>query len=173
MYIDTIKIRNFRIFRESETKFVHPDRLFSNDKLPKPKLSNINLLLGSNGLGKITLLKAVSLAALGPAVSDSGIYPYRLIRREPEALNSEQPTSAVIEASFTPHEQDKVYNIRHVESHITVLQRGDLELLRWTYPEDKLWHPIFSSTSDAFFFVGYGATRRVEKKTHGKGDGAK
>ena len=29
--------------------------------------------------------------------------------------------------------------------------------------EDERWHPIFSDSSDAFFFVGYGANRRVEK----------
>ena len=46
-------------------------------------LPNVNLLLGNNGLGKTTLLKAVALAALGPAVRSSGIYASRLVRREP------------------------------------------------------------------------------------------
>jgi hypothetical protein len=27
-----------------------------------------------------------------------------------------------------------------------------------------MWHPIFSSSSDAFFRVGYGATSRVDKR---------
>ncbi|HIJ87426.1 MAG TPA: AAA family ATPase [Desulfuromonadales bacterium] len=158
MYIDSIKLTNFRTFRESRIEFVHPklDDIFS--AIPTPQLPNVNLLLGNNGFGKTTLLKAIALAALGPAVTDSGIFPYLLIRREPLL----QPSEAVIEANFFPNEQDDTF-VSVVESHITVTRRGDLESLRWTHPEEKAWHPIFSSSSDAFFFVGYGATRRVEK----------
>lgn len=81
MYIDHIYIENFRTFQKSEIDFIHPDRNCKELKLPKPKLSNINLLLGNNGYGKTSLLKAIALAALGPAVGDSGIFPYRLVRR--------------------------------------------------------------------------------------------
>lgn len=164
MYIDSITVRDFRVFRESSIVFVHPDQRWSDSGLPEPSLSNINLLLGDNGLGKTTLLKAVALAALGPAVSDSGIYPYQLIRREPAASQKGQPQKAVIEAVFTPHEQDHTESVPRVESHVTVGRRSDLELLRWTHGDEKLWHPIFNSSSDAFFFVGYGATRRVENR---------
>jgi AAA15 family ATPase/GTPase len=55
MYINIIKIQNFRIFKESEIEFIHPDQHFYNNKFPKLKLSNINLLLGNNGLGKTKL----------------------------------------------------------------------------------------------------------------------
>lgn len=165
MYIDSIILENFRIFRRSEILFVHPDQRFSDNGIPKPTLPNINLLLADNGLGKTTLLKAIALAALGPAVSDSGIYPYQLIRREPAVSVKDQPEQAVIEAVFTSHEQDQVTHINRVESRVTVARRGDLESLRWTHADEKIWHPIFSSSSDAFFFVGYGATRRVEKRS--------
>jgi len=162
MYIDSIAIRDFRVFRESEIVFVHPDQHWSDSGLPKPSLPNINLLLGDNGLGKTTLLKCVGLAALGPAVSDSGIYPCQLIRREPAGPPRSQPEEAVIEAVFVPHEQDYIASVGRVESRVTVARRGDLESLRWTHGDEKLWHPIFDSSSDAFFFVGYGAARRVE-----------
>lgn len=164
MYIDSIELENFRIFRESEVEFVHPDRSFSADEFPKPTLPNVNLLLGNNGLGKTTLLKAIALAALGPAVEDSGIFSYHLVRQEPGVPADEQPEKAVIEAVFTPHVQDDTGSVCRIESHVTVARRGDLESLRWMHPDDKLWHPIFSADSDAFFFVGYGATRRVEKR---------
>jgi hypothetical protein len=48
---------------------------------------------------------------------------------------------------------------------VAVIRKGDLESLRWVHSDEKIWHPIFSSSSDAFFFVGYGATRRVEKRS--------
>lgn len=164
MYINSMRLRNFRVFRSSEITFVHPDQRFGSD-LPEPSLPNVNLLLGNNGLGKTTLLKAVALAALGPAVGDSGIYPYQLVRREPAAWEDDRPEEALVEAEFTPHEQDRTPDFGRVESQVTVVQRGDLESLRWTHPDDKIWHPIFSSSSDAFFFVGYGATRRVERRS--------
>lgn len=176
MYIDRLTLRNFRNFREAEVEFVHPDRRFSRAgngataarrfSVPKPKLANVNLLLGDNGLGKSTLLKAIALAALGPAVGDSGIYPYRLIRREPgaRARGGRQPKTATIEATFTAHPQDRTEGIPATESRIAVVSKGDLESLQWKHPDEKPWHPIFSASSDAFFFVGYGATRRVEKR---------
>lgn len=161
MYIESIAIKNFRTFRDVTVEFSHRDRKPSKN-FPTPKLPNVNLLLGNNGLGKTTLLKAIALTALGPAVSDSGIYPYRLIRREPNH-NTEIEGVAGIRANFHPHPQDKVA-VDIVESDITISQRGDIEQLRWVHEDEKTWHPIYSASSDAFFFVGYGATRRVEKQ---------
>jgi hypothetical protein len=50
--------------------------------------------------------------------------------------------------------------VHWVESRVTVGRRGDRESLRWAHNDEKLWHPIFNASSDAFFFVGYGTTRR-------------
>jgi predicted ATPase len=162
MYIDSIALKNFRAFRQSKVDFVHPDQDFKVLGFDRPKLPNVNLLLGNNGKGKTTLLKSIALAAMGPAVGDSGIFPYRLIRREPEQQVSKK--KATIRSTFTGHPQDQLPDrMRWLESEVTVMQRGDLESLRWTRGEDKAWQPIYSSSSDAFFFVGYGANRRVEK----------
>ena len=165
MYLDTLSITNFRTFRKAEIRLSHRDRDADSD-FPAPKLPNINLLLGNNGGGKTTFLKAVALAALGPAVADAGIYPYRLIRREPNVID-ESPetheTQARISANFRTHDQDHApYGL--IESQVTVSRKGDLEQLRWTHTDDKAWHPIYSSESDAFFIVGYGANRRVEPR---------
>lgn len=100
MYIDHIQLNNFRTFRKTRIDFCHPDQNYRVNgglktelnsasiqadglDFTKPTLSNINLLLGNNGLGKTTLLKAIALVALGPAVKSSGIYANRLVRREP------------------------------------------------------------------------------------------
>ena len=177
MYIDSIVLENFRSFRSAEVQFVHPDQNYKLVDFPAPKLKNVNLLLGNNGFGKTTLLKAIALACLGPAVARAGIFPYRLIRREPakmgsasgiangkRQLTSSADTRAKIGAFFTPHEQDRVGPVLKLESSIEVRREGDLENLEWVHEQEKVWHPIFSSESDALFFVGYGATRRVEQK---------
>src|SRR6266852_1535953 len=171
MYIDSISLRNFRTFRRAEIQFVHQQQRFADLDFPRlPALSNVNLLLGDNGYGKTAMLKAIALACLGPAVRDSGIYAYRLIRREPGSREDHNPKrqssdEALIEAFFTPHPQDRVPSgIRRVESRISIKRRGDLEQMEWSHPDDKNWHPIYSSTSDAFFLVGYGASRTVQRQ---------
>lgn len=118
-------------------------------------------MLANNGHGKTSLLRAIALAALGPAVGDSGIFPYRLIRRE---AGRETLEPAVLQAGFKTHLQDAT-SFDVIESRVEVIPQGDLERLRWTLPDDKPWHPVFSSSSDAFFMVGYGATRRVAKSS--------
>ena len=165
MYIEKIEIENFRIFRKTNIDFLYKNKPITKE-LPNRKYPNINVILGINGFGKTTLLKAVALAALGPAVADSGIYPYHLVRKEPEQSKKVSATKASLKASFIPHEQDKVSNYDNVESDITLVKKGDLEQLRWSHHSEKPWHPIYSSTSDAFFFVGYGTNRRVEKKSN-------
>ena len=172
MYIDRIDLQNFRSFRKAGIDFLHPDQDFDQLGMPRPRFGNVNLLLGNNGFGKTTLLKAIALACLGPAVGRAGIYPYRLVRQEPRAgASSARSTAkaaaaeAVVRARFTPHEQDHVpAGIARLESDVRVRRQIDLEELEWVHPDEKAWHPIYSSESDALFFVGYGASRRVEQK---------
>ena len=162
MYIDSIEMRNFRTFKRSFVEFVHPDsRAFS--EVGTPKHDNMNLVIGGNGAGKTTLLKGVALSALGPAVADAGLFPYYLVRRQAGRPTEER---ALIDAAFTPNSQDRTgqfpADVSRLESRICVDRKGDLERLKWAHHEDKRWHPIYSDSSDAFFFVGYGANRRVE-----------
>lgn len=167
MYINQIRIERFRTFRKAEVEFVHPQQDFNRLGFPqKPLLPNVNLLLGNNGSGKTSLLKTIAIAALGPAVQAAGLPIYRLIRREPGEKTPVPDATSLIRAEFTPHEQEYRgsggQELGVLESEVTLQQRGDLELPHWSLPDDKRWHPIFSTSSDAFFFVGYGATRRVE-----------
>ena len=160
MYVDSITMREFRTFKQSSVNFVHPE-MQPSPKSGRPRLANMNLVIGGNGCGKTTLLKGIALASLGPAVAGSGLFPYHLVRRE---AGRPADAGALIEAAFTPNAQDSVpERVSRVESRIRIDRRGDLEQFHWAHQDDKAWHPIFSESSDAFFFVGYGANRRVEK----------
>jgi hypothetical protein len=161
MYIDEIEIENFRTFRKTKISFCHADKDFEATGMPEPKLPNLNLLLANNGYGKTSLLRAIALAALGPAVGDSGIYAYRLIRRE-AGRRALKP--AILSASFRAHPQDRA-PFEIIDSRVEIQPQGDLERLKWTHGDEEPWHPVFSSNSDAFFMVGYGATRRVSKSS--------
>ena len=159
MYIDHIEISNFRTFRKSKITFCHADQDFAAAGMPVPQLPNMNLLLANNGYGKTSLLKAIALAALGPAVGKSGIYPYHLIRRE---SGQDELKRAVLKAGFKAHEQDAA-PVGQIDSCVEVIPEGDLEILEWVNGDSNPWHAVFSSGSDAFFMVGYGATRRVSR----------
>jgi len=161
MYIDEIKIENFRTFRKTKISFCHADKDYGAAGMPKPILPNLNLLLANNGYGKTSFLKAIALSALGPAVGKSGIYPYRLIRRE---AGQKTMPRAIVTAGFRAHQQDHT-PFDKIESCVEVTPEGDLESLEWTHGDPKPWHSVFSTSSDAFFMVGYGATRRVSKST--------
>ncbi len=166
MYIDKIKLKDFRTFKDTHITFIHKDcpipTTISTTGQPL-RYPNINIVLGNNGHGKTTLLKAISLACLGPAIADSGIFPYHLIRKLSETEKVESVASANINAEFTAHKQDLLNGHQSLTSSINVLKRGDLESLRSDIVDESLWDPIFSEKNDAFFFVGYGATRTVEK----------
>src|SRR5712692_3701735 len=167
MYIDHIALKDFRTFKSAKISFVHPDADFKELGLPTPRLPNINLLLGNNGLGKTSLLRGIAAAALGPAVRSSGLYAYRLVRRGPEHRRKKMPRGArqaVIDALFTMHRQDQTRVGSNLKSKVRVMRRTDLEEWRWGRRDESRWRPMYSAEPEAFFFVGYGATRRVEKK---------
>ena len=46
----------------------------------KGGVDNVNLILGGNGMGKTTLLKAIALSVLTPIIRDCGYVSHRLVR---------------------------------------------------------------------------------------------
>src|SRR5271157_6319118 len=95
MYIEQLVLDNIRTFPSLKISLVHPDSRFrptenSGGKprslLPKPRLPNVNLLLGDNASGKTTILQAIALAALGPSVPESRLPIRKLVR-----LSREEP----------------------------------------------------------------------------------
>jgi hypothetical protein len=165
MYIDRINIRAFRSFRKASCVLVHPDQDFEKSGIPEPRYKNVNLLLGDNGQGKTAFLQALALLSLGPAVRSSGIYPYYFVRREPSSDTAVLPgeTSAELDAEIRTHTQDGRGIDSTLRSAVTIRRRGDLEEMEWAGGSDQHWNLIFRADSNAFFAVGYGASRRSER----------
>ena len=70
-------------------------------------------------------------------------------------------------AHFRAHPQDHVAAKGPLVSRVNVTPKSDeVERLEWAGGAEGPWQPVFSSQSDAFFMVGYGATRRVETREH-------
>lgn len=183
MYIDSLKLTNIRSFHGGAVlEFVHPQREFQTgtnceagdqEQFACPRLPNVTLLLGENGSGKTTVLRGLALAAFGPAAGD-------LLRDSSIVRQGE--SEGRLEAQLRLHEQDGVASggERH-RWEVRLQRRG--ERLQVAFPrsletksrvqkrnisqgaaDDKgLWGPVYDSRNDAFFVVGYGATRRVER----------
>ena len=77
MKISSVKMDNFRCFRHAEASFVHRQ---GKPALPKGALDNVTLLVGINGSGKTSILRAIALGVLMPIISESGYRPYYLVR---------------------------------------------------------------------------------------------
>jgi hypothetical protein len=159
MYLDSLVVSNFRVIERTHVEFVHPDRAPGGSLGPKPAIPNVTLLLGDNGAGKSTLIKAVAMAALGPAFVAARLPCDYLVRRGGE-------DAATVKAKFITHEQDVQSGSPTgiLNSEVEVVRRGDVEMPLSIDMDGTAWAPIFSATADAFFVVGYGTTRRVESR---------
>ncbi len=173
MYIETLDLGNIRTFTHSMISFIHPDARFRSpgvDRatqktlLPRPRLPNVNLLLGDNASGKTTVLQAIALAALGPAAREAQLPVRRLVRysvRGETAVKEPHRNDAYILASLYMHEREKTENDR-LESMQQFERRGELESMEFAGIADDTWTLVYESNNTAFFCVAYGSTRRVE-----------
>jgi AAA domain, putative AbiEii toxin, Type IV TA system/AAA domain len=182
MYIDKLIVQDTRTFDNSTIHFVHPDMDFRAQSrngpdhgslLPKPKLPNVNLLLGENASGKTTVLQAIALAALGPAAREAKLPHRRLVRypseREP-APKLRQPNPAFILATLRRHEPEMMGSDpsdpdpeeEQFESMQEFELRGELESMQWAGIDWGSWSLTYESTNTAFFCAAYGSNHRVE-----------
>jgi hypothetical protein len=80
---------------------------------------------------------------------------------KPDKLTMLRPF-ADMRGAFILHPQDRAAKVV-TQSHITVSARFDLEQYGFEVSDEAVWEPVFEEKTDAFFVVGYGATRRVER----------
>lgn len=171
MHVRTVKIENLRSIAEAEITLNDP----ADGRMLYP---NVNVILGNNGAGKSTVLRAIAMGILAPSLADSGYRPDSMVRRLPEqpaakARRRKAPQIATAAVSLTLHAQDGLPGLSDGAKNggltITgeVAVRGDFERFEWR-EEGKRGHAgqlgeIFYQRENAsFFLVAYGATRRVE-----------
>jgi len=136
MYIDKLHLKNIRTFVDDTLVFIHPETEFKDPaasdevnagRLPKPRLPNVNLLLGENGAGKTTVLQAIALASLGPAAPVAQLPVPRLVRMSNESVVSEGEGD--IKARFILHPQD-ARQAGERDLQLTLLRHGETEEIR-------------------------------------------
>ena len=166
MYIEQLDLENLRTFAGVAGKplvFVHPECDFrplktppspEDERLPMPRLPNVTLLLGDNGSGKTTILRAIAASAFGPAARD--------LLRDSSLVRHGENTARIF-AKLLLHQQDQAQGER-IDSDIELNRRGErLDVQLGSLLFEQFWGPVYESENDAFFVVGYGATRRVER----------
>lgn len=172
MYIESLRLKNIRTFVDETLEFVHPYRTFrprnngaenGSPLLPRPRLPNVNLLVGDNGSGKSTVLRAIAMAALGPSFVDTRLPVQGLVRRRSarEGQNPGPDSGSTIHWILRLHQEGEELD-HELTGEFQLKRVGELERVTFPGPNDSLWHPVFESNNQAFFAVGYGATRRVE-----------
>ncbi|MBZ2176930.1 MAG: AAA family ATPase [Acidobacteria bacterium] len=136
MYLRELRLRDLRCFREAEMRFSYPPE------------GNFTLLLGNNGAGKTTVLKAAAMAVLAPLMAgSSGFVPFLLVRSGCE--------EAKVEGEFADSSSFSVGIFRAGEGE----RLGPLRGLDWE--QDRL-KTLYGERGAEDFVVGYGATRRVQ-----------
>jgi len=164
MYVESISIERFTCFRQVQTTLVVP-----GDGSPEG-LDNVNLVLGVNGAGKTSLLRALALSTLGELLMQSGMVPRHLVRRGKKSkatLGSHVRLTAPQDSS-----EGAPLSKRVVVTHVS--RRGDQEIIvparLHAMNEEEMnekraskWNDDwYRDDSPAWLMLGYGATRRVD-----------
>jgi hypothetical protein len=158
VYAKKLSVYDFRCFGKAVL-----DLNFPGKSSPKPiSLPNVNLILGDNGGGKSSILRAVAIAVLAPILLESGFVAHRMVRR-PDGKNTLLKVDATLDQieETSPHGRkgEEIELLARFEAR-EKSSRDSLTLD--STPNTPITDLIFDDHSPAFFVVGYGATRRVE-----------
>ena len=171
MYTKSLAMYAFKCFGKAEVEFLYPGG--SDTSVEHP---NIKLILGDNGGGKSSVLRAVAIAALAPALINGGFVPYRLVRRNAKGQVAENTLLKLIGAvdpsevpedpqsteqrKRKPRKADKPWAFL---ARLKANPRSQIDQLSLeSTPDNPVADLLYDDFSPAFFVVGYGATRRVE-----------
>ena len=143
-YVTRVEMENFRCFARARLDLRVPGE---SSELRYP---NVNLLLGNNGSGKSSVLRAIAQAALGPALNSSGFAPYHLVRVGQGI--------ARVRGEFVWSDPSR--HLRVLPGTVAIQRHGDFERLH-SFHDEEIWSALFDESDPSFLVVGYGANRRV------------
>jgi hypothetical protein len=152
MYVRSLEISNLRTFERATVELNVPGA-----HRGRQEFDNVNLLLGDNGSGKTSVLRAVALAALAPMItSNSGFVPFSLVRR----VRGKPAKVASVSAALQLHAQEE----HPAEETLGLTLRATSGFVDRVEPvQAEPWaEGMWDERAPGFFVVGYGATRRVE-----------
>ena len=163
MYIDTLKIANLRSVARTGLRLNTP-------ATPDLACPNVSLLVGGNGIGKTSILRAVVLGALGPALgAGSGFVPTDLVRRMPAGDAAAAPPATITARIVmppgcpTPWAVPDVGGPLELTTLVDSLPQG--ERLRWRSRPAAARKAVERLQAEAhggvFLVLAYGATRRA------------
>lgn len=128
-----------------------------------PEFDNVNLILGDNGGGKSSVLRALAIAMLAPVLPGAGFVATRLVRRLRDNVPPVQNANLLVtgwrpagEMIGTGRKQAFKLPAR-IRQSLTGPDR--LLELEW---DEAIYAALEDDMSSALFVAGYGATRYVE-----------
>jgi tetratricopeptide (TPR) repeat protein len=155
MYFKEVKIQNLRSFQAATLRFNYPGTPQEDD--PKTLVidesvpENVNLILGTNGSGKSTVLMALAISLIAKLPPNSGFNAHQLIRKG--AVDGQAMIQAIMQldqndlASAKLERQSGVSIISQGESEALVSQKEDQAILN--VEEDQ---EILNVKEDVIFF---------------------
>jgi energy-coupling factor transporter ATP-binding protein EcfA2 len=162
MYIKRIEFSNLRCFKTGEMELVYPGSQEASDSFT---LENVNVILGVNGSGKTTALKAIALTLIAQLEEVSGFIPYSLVRRD--ATGYAEEASAYAETLFglfekVPTEKIPLSGLLAARLNRTFSYDRIYKGHMLDPTDTRLFEEFFSEDAPSLFMVAYGATRRTE-----------
>ena len=167
MYVTSVEMENLRCFEKAKVSLLYPGKA----EVPKGVLANVNLLLGVNGAGKTTILKALAIAVLTPVLESSGFVPYCLVRRplRPPARRKIKTRGVIATATISAtavdcNGQAKTNSQPKEESfQVKIERRGSNERISSAKGLGSPFDFFDEENLPDRFLTGYGATRRVDQ----------
>jgi len=156
VYLKSIDIENLRCFAAADASFSAPNGR---------QLSNINLLLGDNGSGKSTVLKAIALVLLGATLGTSGFRPFHLVRRG--KMREWAPGVSVAKEHELKIEAEFIEEDRPLVARVALRPVGEEDVLlpqKTGYGEGfETPDELYKGDVSRYFLCGYGSNRLSEK----------